>query len=429
MWLRMLWHLRQLRKNQWLSRSELEELQRKKLRAIIQHAYSNVRFYKRRFKTAGVKPDDIRTVDDLSKLPVTTKADIRNAFRTRDIIGKNLDLSRCHLAQTSGTSGEPLTLVYDEKAEDYEKAVAVRSFMEIGIGFRDKNAVITSPRHASERRWFQRLGIWSPIYLSIFDPPQKHLSILRTLEPDALGAPSYSLMLLAKVMREKRKHSIQPRVVYGSSEPLTERVRKFIDSTFGVKMFDMFGCVEVGRTAWECKEHTGYHMDLDAVVMEVVDDENRPVASGEAGRILYTSLYNYAMPLVRYEVRDMCILKDESCPCGRGLPLMKEIIGRADDLIVAPDGRILPPGVWSITMRAIQGILQYRITQVTKEKFLVEIMGDADYSPNTLITVHNKLKEVLGEPADIDVKLVQELPKDEAGKLRSIISQVKTGLT
>ena len=124
----------------------------------------------------------------------------------------------------------------------------------------------------------------------------------------------------------------------------------------------------------------------------------------------------------------MCVLTDESCPCGRGLPLIKEIIGRADDLVVAPDGRILPPGVWSITMRDIPGILQYRIVQETKRKFLIELIGDYDYSPKTLVEVQNKLKEILGKCAELKVKLVSEIPKDETGKLRSIISKVKSGL-
>ena len=428
MWLRKILYVYQLRKNQWLKRSELQKLQRKKLGAIIKHAYSNIEFYNRRFKAAGVKPDDIRTVEDLSKIPVTTKSDIRDSFRTGVILDKNVDLSRCHLVKTSGTSGEPLTIVYDEKADDFEKAVAVRSFMEIGVRFRDKNAVITSPRHASEKLWFQQLGFWSPIYLSVFDSPEQHLSILENVKPDAIGAPSYSLMLLAKAIQERGTRRIHPRVVYGSSEPLSGRVRRFIDSTFGLEMFDLFGCVEVGRTSWECEEHIGYHMDVDAVVMEVVDDNGEQVAPGEQGRILYTSLYNYAMPLIRYDVHDMCTLTDDSCPCGRGLPLMKDIVGRTDDLIVAPDGRILPPGVWSIIMRAIPGILQYRIVQETTRKLVVELIGDSDLSPSTPVQVQDELEKILGEDSEVEVKLVEEIPKDKAGKLRSIISKVRSGV-
>lgn len=428
MWLRKIWYLYKLRKNQWLKPVELQKIQQRRLRAILSHAYDKVEFYHRRFKDAGVKPNDIKSVEDLPKIPVTTKSDIREAFRTRKILDRNVDLSKCHLAETAGTSGEPLTIVYDEKAEDFEKAVAVRCFKEIGVGFRDKWAIITSPGRALVRKeWYQRLSFLSPTFLSVFDSPAHYLSILRNVKPDVIGGPSYSLLLLAKAVRENKEYDIRPKVIYGTSEPLSDRVRRFVNSTFGVEMFDLFGCVEVGRTAWECKEHRDYHIDVDAVVMEVVDG-NEQVATGENGRILYTSLYNYAMPLIRYDVHDMCTLTDDSCPCGRGLPLMKDIVGRTDDLIVAPDGRILPPGVWSITMRAIPGILQYRIVQETKRKFVVELLGDSDFSPSTPIQVQNELAKLLGEDSEVEVKLVKEIPKDKAGKLRSIISKVKSGV-
>jgi phenylacetate-CoA ligase len=426
MWFRKIWYLQELRRNQWLKPIELQKIQQKKLGAVIKHAYDNVEFYHRRFRDAGVTPNDIKTVEDLSKIPVTTKSDIREAFRSRSILDKKVNLSKCHLGRTGGTSGEPLTIVYDEKAEDFEKAVAMRCFMEIGVGLLDKWAIITSPGRALEgKKWYQRLNIFSPVFLSVFDSPAHHLSVLGKVKPKVIGGPSYSLLLLAKAVQENKADDIRPKVIYGTSEPLTDRVREFVNSTFGVEMFDLFGCVEVGRTAWECDEHEYYHIDVDAVVMEVVDG-NEQVATGENGRILYTSLYNYAMPLIRYDVRDMCTLTDDSCPCGRGLPLMKDIVGRTDDLIVAPDGRILPPGVWSITMRAIPGILQYRIVQETKRRFIVELIQDSDFSPKTVIQVENQLERIIGKNSEINVKLVDEIPKDKAGKLRSIISKVKS---
>jgi len=428
MWLRRIWYLLELRRSQWLAPLEIQKLQEKKLGAILRHAYDNVEFYHRRFRDAGIRPDDIKTVKDLPKIPIATKSDIREAFRDRTILGRNVDLSRCHLAKTSGTSGEPLTVVYDEKAEDFQKAVAVRCYREIGVGWRDKWAIITSPGRARvQKEWYQKFNLLSPVFLSVFDSPEHHLSVLKKVKPKAIGGPSYSLLLLAKAVRESNATDIGPEVVHGESEPLSERVRSYINSTFGVEMFDLFGGVECGRTAWECGEHKYYHVDADAVVMEVVNG-NEQVAAEENGRILYTSLYNYAMPLIRYDVHDMCTLTDDSCPCGRGLPMMKNIIGRTDDLIVAPDGRILPPGVWSITMRAIPGILQYRIIQETKSKFVVEFIGDSDYSPETPTHIRNELEKILGEDAEIEIRLLNELPKDKAGKLRSIISNLENGV-
>jgi len=424
MWLRKMWYLYELRRNQWLKPVELWKIQQKRLRAIVRHAYHNVEFYHRRFKNAGVSPNDIKTVEDLPKIPVTTKSEVRNAFRAKTIVDRKTDLSTCHLARTSGSSGEPLTVVYDERAEDFQKAVAVRSFLEAGGRFHDKWAMITSPqRMLAKKRWFQGLGFLSPTYLSLFDPPEHHIKVLRKLKSDVLEGYFSSIWLIARKMRENDVNDIQPRVVIGSAEVLTDKARKFINSTFGVEIYDQFGCVEVGRSAWECEEHNGYHMDIDALAMEFIKD-NKQVASGEEGRLLYTSLYNYAMPLIRYDVGDLCIPTDEMCPCGRGLPLIKHIEGRTDNFVTISGGRVFSPIIWTILMRAIPGIAQYRIVQESRSEFTVQLVKDEDFSSKTISQIKNAIRKALGD-VQVKIELMEELPRDKAGKLRSVVSKVK----
>ena len=421
MWLQILMRLVELQRNQWLKTSELAKIQQKRLRAIIKHAYSNIQFYHEKFKTAKVRPDDIRTIRDLPKIPVTTKSEVRSAFRAKTIVNGKTDLSKCHLSRTSGSSGDPLTVVYDEKAEDFQKAVAVRSFLEAGGHFYDKWVAITSPQRARrKKRWFQRLSLLSPMWLSLFDPPEHHIKVLRRLKPDVLEGYFSSIWLIARKMQENGITDIRPRVLIGSAEALTDKARKFIDSTFGVEIYDQFGCVEVGRSAWECEEHNGWHMDMDALAMEFVKD-NEQVASGEEGRLLYTSLYNYAMPLIRYDVGDLCIPTDEMCPCGRGLALIKHIEGRTDNFVTTPDGRVVSPIIWTILMRAIPGIAHYRIVQESKSELTVQLVKDNDFSSKTVSQIKNAIKKALGD-VQIKIELMEELPRDKTGKLRSVIS-------
>jgi len=407
-----------------LKPSELTKVQQKRLRAIIKHAYSNSEFYHRKFKIAKVKPDDIKTVQDLPKIPVTTKSEVRNAFRAQTIVDGKTDLSKCHLARTSGSSGDPLIVVYDEKAEDFQKAVAVRSFLEAGCHFYDKWVAISSPaRAARKKRWFQRLGLLSPMWLSLFDPPEHHIEALRRLKPDVLEGYFSSIWLIARKMRENAITDIQPRVLIGSAEVLTEKARKFINSAFGVEIYDQFGCIEVGRSAWECEEHNGWHMDIDALAMEFVKD-NEQVAFGEEGRLLYTSLYNYAMPFIRYDVGDLCIPTDEICPCGRRLPLIKHIEGRTDDFVTTADGRVFSPRLGSILMKPILGIAHYRIVQESKSEFTFQLVKDSDFSSKTISQIKNAIKKTLGD-VQVNVELMEELPRDKSGKLRCLISKVK----
>jgi len=333
-------------------------------------------------------------------------------------------LSKCHLARTSGSSGDPLIVVYDEKAEDFQKAVAVRSFLEAGCHFYDKWVAISSPaRAARKKRWFQRLGLLSPMWLSLFDPPEHHIEALRRLKPDVLEGYFSSIWLIARKMRENAITDIQPRVLIGSAEVLTEKARKFINSAFGVEIYDQFGCIEVGRSAWECEEHNGWHMDIDALAMEFVKD-NEQVAFGEEGRLLYTSLYNYAMPFIRYDVGDLCIPTDEICPCGRRLPLIKHIEGRTDDFVTTADGRVFSPRLGSILMKPILGIAHYRIVQESKSEFTFQLVKDSDFSSKTISQIKNAIKKTLGD-VQVNVELMEELPRDKSGKLRCLISKVK----
>ncbi|UCE29043.1 MAG: phenylacetate--CoA ligase family protein [Candidatus Bathyarchaeota archaeon] len=420
----MLMHLIELQRNQRLKPSELTKVQHKRLRAIIRHAYFNIKFYHEKFKAAEVKPDDIKTVQDLPKIPVTTKSEVRNAFRAKTIVDGKIDLSKCHLARTSGSSGDPLIVVYDEKAEDFQKAVAVRSFLEAGCHFYDKWVAISSPQRAArKKRWFQRLRLLSPLWLSLFDPPEHHIEALRRIKPDVLEGYFSSIWLIARKMREDAITDIRPRVVIGSAEVLTEKAREFINSTFGVEIYDQFGCVEVGRSAWECEEHDGWHMDVDALAIEFVKD-NEQVASGEEGRLLYTTMYNHAMPLIRYDVGDLCIPTDEMCPCGRVLPLIKHIEGRTDDFVTTPDGRVFSPIIWTILMRAIPGIANFRIVQEARSKLTVQLVKDSDFSSKTPSQIESAIQKTLGD-IQVKVEQMEELPREKTGKIRSVISKVK----
>jgi len=417
-----------LKRNQWLKPADLQKIQQKRLRAILKYSYDNVEFYHRRFEAAGIRPEDIKTFEDLPKIPVTKRSDIRDGVRARTILTKNTDLSKCTLSHTTGTSGEPLTIVFDEKAEDFQKAVAVRSFLESGGSFRDKWAMITIPyRMRMKKKWFQGLGFLSPIYLSVFDSVEHNASVLKSLKPDVIEGYTTYIWLLAKAIREKRAEYFRPRIVITTAELLTKDARDFINETFGLELFDQFGGAEIGRSAWECQEHVGYHMDVDALAMEFVKG-NEHVAPGERGRLLYTSLYNYAMPLIRYDVGDVCVPMAELCPCGRGLPLLKIIEGRMDDLLTSSTGELVSPTLLLILMKETPGIAAFRILQETKTKLRVQIVKDENFSNKTPLEIRKGIQRILGEDVEVEINEVEEMPKDKSGKLRAITSKVPVDL-
>jgi len=420
--IRKLWYLYKLRKNQWKSLNDLKKLQERKLRAIIRYAYKNVPFYHKKFREANIKPKDIKSVEDLSKLPFTTKEEVRE-HSLGSMLARGIDLKKCLVTETSGSTGIPTKVVYDEAANDFSKAANLRSYMENGLCFWNKWAVFKDPHHFEEPRWFQKLRIFNQLQLSVFDPTDKHISILRKFKPDVLDGYTSSIRLLAKAVEEERIEEIDPKVVFGTSELLDEKARNYINSVFNVEMIDLFGCVELNRTAWECKEHVGYHMDIDAVVTEFIRD-GESVSFGERGEIIYTGLYNYAMPLIRYQVGDIGVPSNEVCPCGRGLPLMKSIEGRTDSFMQVPSGRIFSPIIWTDIMRRIPGIGQFKAIQERKDLIRILFIKNDEFSQKTLSQIEHDIKEVMGEEVNVEVEIVDEIPKDKSGKVRCAISKV-----
>jgi len=414
--------LHQLRKTQWLKPSELEELQNKRLKAIVKHAYQNTEFYHRKFKDAGITSEDIRTVDDLNKIPFTTKQEVRE-FSLDSILAKNVDLNTCKIIPTSGSTGKPLKAVYDIAANDFSKAVNLRSMMENGLRVRDKWVNIGDTRTAPSSSWFQKLGVFNLQTLNLFDNVDDQINALIKINPDTIiGYPS-QLKLISHYIKTNSIESINPKNVFTTAELLDPNTRELINSAFEVELVDLFGCIEVNRTAWECPEHCGYHLDIDSVITEFIQDGEN-VSAGEKGNIVYTCLYNYAMPLIRYEVGDVGVPTDELCSCGRGLPLMKSVEGRCDDFVVLPSGKMISPIILALVMKHSHGILEYQIVQEKIDQIVISIIISAGVEDKFIDDVRTKIFNFLNNEISVEIRIVDQLKRGSTGKIRSVISKV-----
>ena len=416
-------NLFQLMNSQWWTREELQNLQNKKLRSIIRYAYENIPLYHKKLKSVNIQPDDIKTINDLQKIPFLTKNEIQNNF-PEGIVSPGVDLHRCWTPRTSGSTGRPLTIVYDKNAEAFEKASAMRPNISTGQRSFDRWVVITSPSHSKEKKWFQKVGLFVPNYVSLFASTEQQISMIETMKPTILDGYSSSIFLIAKKITSNGIKTINPKIIYGTSEQLTGDMREYINSVFNLQMFDQFGCVEMGRTAWECSEHFGYHIDAEAVIMEFLKNDES-VSSGESGEIVYTNLYNYSMPLIRYKIGDVGIPTDEKCPCGRGLPVMKLIEGRKDAFMQLSDGRILSPIVWTILLRPFQ-LQQFKVIQESRNNITIQIVPDGKNPIHELTTsIIDNIHTYLGSETPIEIETVKEIPRERSGKVQSVISKVK----
>lgn len=422
---RFLFYLHQLRRNMRLKPGDLRQMQLKKVRAIIEHAYKNVPFYRRKFDKAGVKPSDVKSLSDLTKIPLTTKAEVQ-AGSLSEFVARNTDINTCIKRATSGSTGIPLTTLIDGRGFDFEAAVSTRALLENGLRLRDRMAVMSDPRHfPGNIKWFQRLGIMRREYISIFDDPQSQYLFLKKLQPDIIKGYSSALTILTGVCTVA--HEIRPHLIFTGAEFLDSRSRALINSAFGADVLDNYGCREFGLLAWECSEHSGYHINLENVFMELVKN-GESVGTGERGRIVCTGLANYAMPLIRYDLGDVGTLFEGHCPCGRPLPLMKIIEGRMDDFLIALDGRIVSPTViFPYPFENIEMIRQFRIVQERQDKLTIQLAMKKGFYNEAIVfeKAKKRLQRLFGEEMQVEFQILEEIPRDESGKLRKTVSLLK----
>jgi phenylacetate-CoA ligase len=422
-----------MRQRQHWHQTRLTEYQNNHLSYIVKYAYENVPFYHDLLKNIHVRPEDIKTPEDLKKLPILQKKTVRDNI-TR-MISRKLSPWSLKKASTSGSTGLPLTIYLSEKEDEFRKAKHLRANIALGQKMRDRWVAITGPQHFSEITGFQRLlNVYAVIPVSVFDSVAEQAKEVKYLHPDILDGYSSSLFLLAKEIERNRMELVDLKFVIGGSELIDDSQRKYVERVFGVPFFDQYACVELERLAWQCRERNGYHIDADSVVMEFVDENGEAVGPGETGEIVCTSLFNYAMPFIRYSTGDVGRpSRVEKCNCGITFPKMELVEGRKDSLIVLPGGRVLSPHVLCLMMehyKFYSDVDHYRIIQ--KREDLIQIYvkmrvddTDKEIAADELVRYFRRALSIGSGEAVLEVKFVDNIVHDKSGKLATVVSELK----
>jgi len=419
-----------LRRLYW-NKKKFRQYQEKRLRAIVRYAYEYVPFYHKKFKAAGIRPDDIKYLEDLRKLPLVRKSELRQV-PLRQRVSLEFNVNKLKVIRTSGSTGEPFQIYISGAEDDWRKAIYMRANISCGQRPRDRWVVITGPHHFHDTTKIQRLlGIFAQRCISVFADVEEQVSFVLKENPDVLDGYSGSLFLIANEFK-KNGLKVNPRIIFGTAEIIDDLARRFIENVFGAPFYDQFGCAEVDRSAWECPERVGYHMDVDSVITQFVDADGEEVSAGEKGEVVYTSLFNYAMPLIRYAVGDIGQPTNEVCSCGRVLPLMKVIEGRRDSFVVLSNGRVISPRAFVIAMRMFKWyseVDQFRVIQksLSHFEFFIKKKACSVVDENVIVEdLAKHFKSTLNvDDVNFDVKFVDEIPLGKGGKLSSVISEVK----
>jgi phenylacetate-CoA ligase len=414
-----------LMRNERRTASEIEGIQTRKLRRLVRHAYDRVPFYRDLFRKAGVSPEDIRSSIDLERLPIIDKSDFRGRNQSELFDQCLKDKSRLIPVDTSGSSGVALRFYIDRSYDQFRKAQYLRPYLSNGRRMFDRvlRLMNTEP---PPRKWFQSLGLMREEYLYSDSDLARQVAVFKRYKPTVLQGFGSSIGLLADRIALENTPFDHPRLIFTDSELLAGAIRKKIETVFQSRVLDVYGTFETDNIAYECDRHSGYHIASDCVVMEFLRDGKR-VRPGEEGEIVCTVLDNFAMPFIRYNLHDIGIASDGPCACGRPFPIMKMIEGRSDDYAVYAGGiRKSPRSFLGLFDPLARFILEYRIVQGAIDRFVVEVVPGAGYSPEIGSTIERSLRtEFPG--ARVEIRIVSSIDRGPSNKLRAFVCNVGKG--
>jgi len=416
------------RSERW-SGDEMRAYQDKRVEAIVAHAYETVPFYRERMDALHLRPADVRTVGDLPKLPVLTRADVAaNAARLASRAVQRRDR---WAVWTSGTTGSPLPIWWDRGVVVAANACLWRSRRWAGVEFGRPYAtlfgrLVVPPRATRppywrvNRPWRQLL--LSPVHLSDATAPL-YLDAIAGFGAESLESYPSSACLLARYAQAAGAR-LPLRAVFTTSEPLLPEQRAAIEDAFACRVFDFYSQAERVAFTSECGEHAGHHLHEEYGVTELLGNDGAPVPPGTPGRMVATTLHNRAMPLIRYAVGDATAMTGEPCACGRTLPLTAGVATKQEDLLVAADGRLVAPSVLAGVFKRSTPVSKSQIVQREAGEVTVRVVRLDGYTQEDERSIERGFRARLGTGLRVRFEYVDDIPCSSRGKYRWVISTV-----
>lgn len=422
-------YLKFYKESQWWSRDKLIDYQNNKLRKLIQVVMNEVSFYRDMYSKCGITVDDISLREDLTKLPIATKEQLKVNY-PQNCTRKSGWPEKEYF--TSGSSGSPFAALIDNKTMSEARALMILRALYTGweLGEPCFQTGMTVQRGIEKKI---KDKVFSIYYASAFDLRNdildKFLEVIDNKNIRYLmGYPGSILALAERANRTGFNRPMSGLATWGDN--LYEHYRKTIETQFNCRITDTYGCGEGIQVAAQCPDGYGhYHIFMPHVIVEVVDDDGQPVKKGEMGHLLLTRLEPGAMPLIRYRVGDLGRMSTEDfCKCGRGFENLEKIEGRDTDFVYTPSGNKLIVHFFTGIFEYYPEIKQFRVVQNEIDKIEIMIIPQNIIKSTVLSKIKNEIFEKAGDKFEIAFKIVDHIDDKVNGKRRFVISSLKHGL-
>ena len=397
-----------------MSREELRELQGRRLHKTVEYVYHNTPFYRRKLQEMDITPDDIVSIDDISRLPFTVKHDLRDNYPFGLQAAPTSEIIRIHAS--SGTTGSPTIVGYTRKDIGVWSECMARCLSAFGINRGDIFSVAYGyglfTGGLGVHYGVEQVG--AAVLPASTGSTEKHVRLLRDLGVTGLACtPSYALHL-AETMENMgiSKDEIKLKVGAFGAEPWTEKMRREIESRLGLKAYNLYGLSEIMGpcVSYECSEQDGSHINEDHYYPEIIDPVTlQPLPDGQVGELVFTTLTKEGMPLLRYRTRDLCTLSHEPCACGRTSVKMGRILGRSDDMLIIRGINVFPSQVESVILGIPECAPRFLL--------IVDRVGNLD-----TLTVHVEVRQEYFAQGFDTFEPIFNLEKKVASRLKSVLS-------
>jgi len=422
-------YLDDLEKTQWYSRNDIEALQLQKLHALLKSAKEHSPWHARRIEKSGINVANL-TLEEFKKLPTMTKADAQqhgNEMAWHDVPGGSFRYT------TGGSSGQPLIFNFgrSRQASDAAGRIRARRWWSVNVG-EPEVYLWGAPveLNKTDRIKTIRDRLLNQLVLNAFEMSPKNMSIylssIQKFNPKCIYGYASSIALLASYASQNGLHISLPdlKVVCTTGEPLYPEQRQLISEFFNVPVANEFGSRDIGYTAHE-NSHQQMLLMSESIVLEILDHHGNPVSVGEMGEAVMTGLCSEAQPFIRYRTGDMVKLSLDPDKDGRGLHVIEEVVGRNTDFLIHENGSIIHALAAIYILRDTDGVEQFKITQQAINDFEVLILTNPFWHPASLKIIEEKFKARFGRECKTHIQLVNEIPPEQSGKIRQVISKIQ----
>ena len=423
-----------------MSRDERISIQNERLRAVVKHEYENVPVYRERMDAVGVKPEDIRTIEDMRYLPFTEKTDLRDQFPYGLLAVPKKEIVR--IQGSSGTTGKPIVSGYTRGDVEVWSEMMARTLtaagateddiIQVAYGF----GLFTGGFGAYQGA--DKIG--AMVLPMSSGNTQRQIIMMRDLGSTILCCtPSYAVYL-GETLREMGidpKRDLKLRAGCFGAEPWSEAMREKIEGLLGIDACDIYGLTEIAGpgVAFECLEKAGMHINEDHVIAEIVNPATgEPLPYGEEGELVFTTITKRGMPMLRYRTHDICSLNDKPCGCGRTLVRMGRITGRTDDMLIIRGVNVFPSQIESVLV-GIHGVaphyMLYADRQNSSDTLEIQVEMTEDMFSDTVSeiekvrkTIVDSVKSVVGIATKVKLVAPKSIPRFE-GKAKHVVDRRK----